>query len=106
MPSWRWAEVPGGELSSAFDTYNDIFQGKIDYREVFEKYNIQTVLWQKPLEGDKFKEFVGKVENYLSSFGYKKNDFDFLKKLEEDGWNKIHEDDSSVIYSMHIKVNN
>ena len=84
-------------MSSAFDTYNEVLSGKIDYRQVFDKYDIDTVLSQK-YSAESGGDFYNKAENVLSFFGWEKNDFNFLKALEEDGWKKVYEDDVSEIY--------
>lgn len=99
MPSWRWNTQPDSELSAAFDSYNDIWQGKTDYKVIFDKYNIDTVLWQKSEGNSALGGFLQKIEGYLTIFGYKKNDFNFLQKLEEEGWEQVFEDNTSVIYT-------
>ena len=97
MPSWRWDPGDTGDLSSAFDTYNEVLSGKVDYRQVFDKYGVDTVLSQKYSEASG-GNFYNKAANILSIFGWEKNDFNFLKALEEDGWKKVYEDDVSEIY--------
>jgi hypothetical protein len=100
MPSWRW-DAPENELSSSFDTYNDVLQGNIAYKEIFNKFNIDTVLWSKQEAKSEFENFMGKIENYLTVVGYKKNDFDFIGKLNEDGWKTVYENSSSIIYGLN-----
>jgi hypothetical protein len=97
MPSWRWK--PEGELAtaSAFDDYNGILEGEIDYEPVFDKYGIDTVLW----DIEKEKGFLDKLSDKVMQYFGKDKDFDFLGQLEEDGWNKIYEDGIGVIYQKH-----
>ncbi|KKQ52973.1 hypothetical protein A2865_02030 [Candidatus Woesebacteria bacterium RIFCSPHIGHO2_01_FULL_39_17] len=98
MPSWRWDKPGNAGLTSAFDTYNEVLSGKTDYRKVFEKYNVEIVLWSKPKEEDKLDDLTEKLEGFLSVFGWEARDFDLLQVLELDGWGKVYEDEVAVLY--------
>ena len=97
MPSWRWDPEGVKDLSGAFDTYNEILKGDIDYKDIFDKFNIGTVLVRKASDRPK-NPFYEKVHDFLVLFGWEKNDFGLLNALEDDGWKKVYEDDVSVIY--------
>ncbi len=101
MPSWRNSSALPNELESSFDTYNDILSGNVDYKDVFEKFNIKIVLWSRP-RSFPLNNFFEKVEDYLSRFGWRKSRFDFLEILKMDGWQEIYEDDTAVIYRLPI----
>lgn len=100
MPSWRWDSNSVDDLPSAFDTYNEMLKGEADYREVFEKFDIYTILVkkQKEVSGG---TFLKRAENFLNLFGWEKNDFDFIETIENDGWTIIYEDDVAVIYTKN-----
>ncbi|KKQ98008.1 MAG: putative membrane protein [Candidatus Woesebacteria bacterium GW2011_GWB1_39_12] len=98
MPSWRWDEPDNAGLTSAFDTYNEVLSGKVDYRKVFERYDVEVVLWSKPKEEDKLDDLTEKLEGFLSVFGWETSDFDLLQALEQDGWVKVYEDEVAVLY--------
>ena len=98
MRSWRWDEPGNAEFISAFDTYNEVLSGKTDYSKVFEKYNIEVVLWSIPKEEEKLDDLAKKLEGFLSVFGWEKSDFDLLQALELDGWGKVYQDNVAVIY--------
>lgn len=97
MPSWRWIPDNDNNLSSAYDTYNEVLKGKVDYKDVFKKFEIDAVLAHKESEKDE-GFLLGKVKSFLSIFGWEENNFDFFKALENDGWQKVYEDEIAVIY--------
>lgn len=97
MPSWRWDKNPNTELASAFDTYNAVLGGVTDYREIFDKFGVDTVLTRKRVPTS-VSGLYNKAENFLTLFGWEKNDFRLLEVLEKDNWKKVYEDDVSVVY--------
>lgn len=97
MPSWRWDSPNDNELDSAFDTYNEIRRGEIEYQEVFDKFGIDTVLWPRPKEKGPIEKFSKKVENVFP-FLNNSEDYDFLTDMEGDGWVRVYEDEVSYIY--------
>src|SRR3989344_2459596 len=83
MPSWRWNPPSNRESSNAYKEYRDIiFHGK-DFTEIFDKYNIQTVLWSA---------IPGRESKQPKSF---------TKRLQETGWKKIYGDEVAVIYKRY-----
>lgn len=98
MPSWRWGQNPPGETGAAFDDYNSLLQGEIDYKLVFNKYGVDTVLW--PVSGPPtfYDILQNKVDEFLVRFGKEKSDFIFLEQLSKDGWKKVYGDSVSLIY--------
>jgi len=100
MPSWRW-NAPDGETNSAFDDYTKILGGELDYKKVFDEYNIQVVLWTKPKDDTPLDVYFEKVGNFLTYFGYKKKDFKLVKQLEKDGWEEVYQDETAVVLKKH-----
>jgi len=96
MPSWRW-EAPNGETSSAFDDYNAMFREEGDYKEVFNNYGVTTVVWTKPEEDNALDDFFEKSEDFLQKFGYKRKSLKLVNRLEEEGWSRVYEDNTSVV---------
>lgn len=79
MPSWRWNPINHTESSYAYKEYKDIIFYDKDFTQIFDKYNISTVLWSAAREVTKQKK-------------------SFIQKLEELGWKKIYQDEVAVIY--------
>ena len=98
MPSWKRNNVPDRELASAFDTYLGIIKGTTEYNDVFEKYDIEIVLWSKSKKERNIDKHVKRIENYIARFGWKKDDFSFIQTLEDNGWQKVYEDERAVIH--------
>ena len=98
MPSWRYIAQNPNELSSAFDTYEDIQGGKVDYKKVFTQFNTITVLWSKPRDVSPVDNLFKSLEVYLKVFGWEPTEFHFLETLESDGWRLVYEDETAVIY--------
>ena len=97
MAVWRW-KAPLEEESNVFENYIKIIRGDINYEEIFKKYDIRLVLWPRPKRGS-FSEILNqKLANFLAKFGIEKKEFDFLKKLEEDNWVKVYEDEVAVVF--------
>ena len=101
MPSWRWDKNPEGELGNAFDTYTKLLGGKIDYKEIFNNFNVDTVLWPKVVAKGAIDILAEKIENFFVKDDEKEK-FDFLEQLEKDGWEIIYEDSVSAIYRKPI----
>jgi len=98
MPSWSWENPDQGKLRSAYETQEEVLKGETEYTEVFENFDINYVLWPATKRSSTKMKLEERVVNSLNIFGLKRNDFNILIKLEEDGWEKIYEDDVSVIY--------
>lgn len=98
MPSWRWEGYPTGETGDAFDDYTALLEGELDFRQVFEKYNVDTLLWPRAKEPGLFDVLQERLDEILTRFGREKKDFDFLEELRAEGWVQVHEDPVAVIY--------
>ena len=95
MPSWRQENAPSTQSRYAMQEYDEVLSGKIPYTRIFAKYNIDTVLFPLPAKPDLFD----KLAEYLRAlFGKKQPGFDFFKKLSDDGWKIVYQDEVSVIY--------
>lgn len=81
---------------SAFRQQQEIVSGKTDYRPVFSQYNIDTVLW--PQLGKSSGTFDALQEKIGAFFGTKGNEKGLIERLFQDGWRKIYEDGTAVIY--------
>jgi len=99
MPSWREVTIMESEETSAFETYKDVLTGDIDYRVVFAKYDINTLLWPKrKTEKGLYDILQEKLDNLLALFGKEKNNFNLIDTIDKDGWQLIYEDNNAVIY--------
>jgi len=88
MPSWRM-NSKGVETASAMEEYLQISETG-NYREIFTKYNIKIALLpssSNQLWGDRMLENLMKTEK-----------IPLRERLEGDGWKKIYEDESCVVY--------
>ncbi|HLE49067.1 MAG TPA: hypothetical protein VI819_03495 [Patescibacteria group bacterium] len=94
MPSWRFNPPNNHESSSAFDDYNAIKDGKLNFSEVSEKYGIDTVLW--PKEEETSLNYIEKVVRKLVKADEQK--FNFIDSLKKSGWVLVHEDKEAQIY--------
>lgn len=101
MAIWRRRSAPENELPNAFETYVNIGKGEESYRDVFEKFNVSTVLWPKGQDKKQADVQIEKITNFLEKLLGEKNDFDFLESLEENGWEKVYEDDLAVIFQKN-----
>jgi hypothetical protein len=95
MPSWRWS-APEGESDWAFKDYEIIIKG--DYKELFEKYNIQMVLWNKEVKQEEPSGWL--IDLFVKN---KQETAPFAQYLREDGWTEVYADDLSVIYKKAAK---
>jgi hypothetical protein len=98
MPSWRQKNHPENQSESAFDEYIDILKDKQDYMTIFEKYNINIVLW--PVKRENFYGLIeNKINNVFKLFGISGDEeLDFIERLENDGWSKVYDDGLAAIY--------
>lgn len=97
MPIWSRESAPNGESTNAFKEYVELLDGKVDYKHVFKKYNVDTVLIPitRDAEGiDRLSERL--IEVYKSYFGAESKK-SLTDRLEEDGWNEVYEDDTAII---------
>lgn len=86
MPSWK---RPDG---SAFEEFLEItWEGK-DFEPIFEKYGVEAVLWPK-------RDLV-KPKVWLNiTWGKPKKGVEWLPvRLEKAGWEKVYEDEVSLVY--------
>jgi hypothetical protein len=98
MPSWRWNFQSDHESSYAMEEYMNVLSGEINYKDVFQKYNVDTVL----LPVEKRETFIDqldkKFKKFLGRFNKEKLDFNFFDEIEKDGWMKVYSDGTAVIY--------
>ncbi len=98
MATWKWDDNPPDEDGYIFGIYMKLQTDEVSYKDVFEKYNITTVLLPKQEEQPEVASMLPLLQNYLNQITKRKKDFSLLKELEKDGWKKVYEDDVSVIY--------
>lgn len=95
MPSWRWSQNPLEESDYVMKDYVDVLGGKIQYKDVFEKYGVEVVLWPKK----KPQRFLDALSQKLEEWLFKKKEpFDFIFQLEKNGWKRVYEDNTSQIF--------
>lgn len=73
MPSW--SQISSTKSFSAYHEYRDVVYKQDAFINIFEKYNVRTVLWRAS------------------------DNEEFIKKLEKLDWLKIYQDEISVIYT-------
>lgn len=73
MPVWKSDKLPPDQSKNAMKDYMNIITGKVDYKPIFENFDIDTVLFP----------------NKSSTF---------IKNLEEDGWRMVYKDQVAIIY--------
>ncbi len=98
MPSWKWDPPNSHELAYAFERYSDIRTGEEQYGELFDKFNITTVLLLKNQKNGLVSELDDKVYAYIRQLQGKSTIVPLIVRLEKDGWFIIYEDDLSVLY--------
>jgi hypothetical protein len=98
MPSWRWEAGIPQEENYVMKVYTQILNGDRDFRPVFQKYNVGTVLWPKGEKNSFLKDLDKKFMPLLQKFGWDRKDFDFVEELKKDGWKVVYEDEVSVVY--------
>lgn len=99
MPSWKREKFPSSESGSAMDEYVEILHGDIDYRDVFEKYGIDTVLLPTVSSPGPVERFLSKIYSVLNISGKQDPGTQFIKRLEQDGWKEIYRDNIAIIYN-------
>jgi hypothetical protein len=98
MPSWRWqADIPQEE-NYAMETYKQILKGEKDYKDVFLKYKVDTLLLPPPKPESFLTALDRKLRVFLTRVGIDFKEYDLIKTLEEDGWQRVYEDSVSVVY--------
>lgn len=102
MATWKWDANPPEEDGYIFDVYQKLHTGEVDYKEVFSKYSISTVLLPKQVEEDE-KVFFPKLQNYINRITGYTNDFNLVKELQKDGWQTVYEDDVAVVYQKPME---
>ena len=95
MPSWRYKENPSGESGYIMKEYVDMLSDKVSYKEVFEKYGVEVVLWPQKRKARFLDALSQKIEELLFK---KEIPFDLTIELEKDGWKRVYEDNTSQIF--------
>ncbi|QQG47623.1 MAG: hypothetical protein HY044_00845 [Candidatus Woesebacteria bacterium] len=101
MAIWSFNPNPN-ETKNAFDDYLKVVSGETDFEKVFEKYNIDIVLWPKNEIGGasltfKMDKFLCKYVNFDSCKILRQKDF--TSRLKDAGWREVYSDRVSVIYN-------
>jgi hypothetical protein len=99
MPSWRQENAAYKESASAFEDHKNIKNGELKFEEVFEKYDIDTVLWPAHEELGLYGKFAKGISNKIGKLqGVKEEEYDFLDDLKKSGWVLVYEDAVANIY--------
>ncbi len=99
MPSWHRSDNVPNEESYTFKTYRKILSDEINYKEIFEKYTIDTTLFPKnQKKNSELDKFFQDTQNYLNEALRKGEKISLVERLENDGWIKVYEDEVSQIY--------
>lgn len=99
MPSWRWKAPNSQESDSAFDESNVMLAGEVDFEEVFEKYNVDTVVWPISVAGVPRSVF-GRIELVVSKAFQVDGEENILfeERLLDAGWKEVYRDSTAAIY--------
>lgn len=97
MAIWRSEDLPREELSNAFQSYVSIGKGEESFQQIFNQFNVTTVLWPRQRERDDLIEKIKEIVRVFVPINTQKQ-FNFLRSLEENNWQKVYEDDVAVIY--------
>lgn len=97
MATWRRNGTFPNETNYAMEDYKNLLSGKLSHREVFVKYNIDTVLWPVPRRPDLSEKIIVWFKSTLN-LRKELDDRSLPERLSEDGWNKIYEDKTAIIY--------
>ncbi|MBN1168948.1 hypothetical protein JXA63_03575 [Candidatus Woesebacteria bacterium] len=98
MPVWDRKDAPENESTNAFKEYVGMVDGSVDYKSIFEKYDIDTVLLPIQKDSQSAKSVLMKfkiIYHYLFDRNERKS---FYEILGDDGWKIKYNDDSSVIF--------
>lgn len=96
MPSWRWKDNPINESENIMDEYVTLQYEPEQYKNIFDKYNIRTVLLNSKEESQ--FSFENKITSFSKHLGVPKITGSLAEELEKDHWEKIYHDDVAVIY--------
>lgn len=95
MPSWK-QQKKAGESEYALDEYFKI-TSKSEFASIFKKYNIEYALLPNYSEGEPgFSKKILSLWQDMFTLSFPVSSF--IKTLEDFGWEKIYEDEVSVIY--------
>jgi hypothetical protein len=105
MPSWRYTSCPAQESCNAMQDYIKLSTADPEYHQIFQKYQIDTVLMSAPHPLTPAERIELAMQNYLSSLLCKKTSttLSLNDKLLQDGWHKVYEDQVSVILISPLK---
>lgn len=92
MPIWRDGDI------NPFEQYLKLVVGDVDYKLVFNQFQIKTILWPKKELAD--NSFFYKYQVMLMKKLWNINHVDslsFVQRLKSDGWVVTYEDEVAVI---------
>lgn len=92
MPSWIGNDQTEYESQNAMEDYMRIIIKPDEYKPIFEKFGIDTVLISKPTT-----KTLPKILSYVKSPADNSRE-SLNSKLLEDNWKVVYEDDVSVVY--------
>ena len=95
MPSWRTQNSPESESENAMRDYTNLVSGFISYKDIFNKYGVTVVLWEKSAQKGSLDTLPQRFEKVIWG---RSRPFDFISDLEKDGWDMVYEDNVSVIF--------
>lgn len=88
--------------TNVFKEYQDILNGKTEFKKIARKYNIDTVLVTLPQEKNKKKTFLKDLNEWLSNIiskSDKKGKYpDIYTQLKNDNWVEVYKDKVAVVY--------
>lgn len=97
MTVWNRVEAPKNESNNALNDYYSVLENKADYKPIFEKYNIKTVLLPLSQTKDPLSLMMKQILPSLSLSNTDISMIKFSEKLILDGWHPSYWDQTSII---------
>ncbi len=90
------------QTQNAFNDYLKVISGDLDFEKIFEKYNIDAVLWPKDETRGisltfRMDKLLCRYVNFDSCKILKQKSF--VSRLKDKGWREVYSDSVSVIYN-------
>lgn len=102
MTVWRQKTQNNKESEYAFGEYKNVFGGKISFKEISGKYNIDTVLLPVKKPENKKKKFLEDLDLWwnkiIERFSGKRIYPDIYTQLKNEGWKVVYQDEVAMVY--------
>jgi hypothetical protein len=96
MPTWSRLAANSHEESAVFQTYIDLSSGKVPFRTLAQKYDIDTVLIPSTMGAQ--KPLLASPPSWLQWLDQKNTHMSLERQLQQEGMQVIYRDKIAVIY--------